>query len=85
MPSGQQAAAEFFDLAIRRFAAPHKALHAIRVLDLGCGAGELTAALLKRGYDVHGCDIQGPWTEPPVVALDRVRFISMEPYRLPYE
>lgn len=57
---------------------------AVRVLDFGCGAGGLVGALLDRGYDAHGCDIQGEWTRKPVVSVDRIRFITREPYTLPF-
>src|SRR5690606_37288427 len=38
----------------------------LRVLDLGCGEGHLSAALAKRGHDVTSVDI-----EPPRVAVPR--------------
>src|SRR5262245_36457660 len=34
-----------------------------RVLDYGCGAGQLVAAALARGHDAYGCDrYQGVWS-----------------------
>jgi len=39
-----------------------------RVLDLGCGAGQLTASVSKAGYEAWGVDVSGP-----MIARARVR------------
>lgn len=41
----------------RRLAALRRLKSVGRVLDVGCGAGELVADLLQRGYDAYGMDI----------------------------
>jgi 2-polyprenyl-3-methyl-5-hydroxy-6-metoxy-1,4-benzoquinol methylase len=33
----------------------------LKVLDFGCGAGNLVAALVRLGHDAYGCDIGGDW------------------------
>lgn len=71
------------DRAIRDlgdFASPR----GVRVLDFGCGAGNLVKALMEQGYDAWGCDVEGPYTLKPVVAYDRIRKIEQKPYRLPF-
>jgi SAM-dependent methyltransferase len=70
----------------------------VRVLDFGCGSGDLVREFLALGYDAHGCDIgvdwpagSGDWTRAPPAAAwtttfaDRLRPILPSPYRLPYE
>ena len=36
-----------------------------RVLDFGCGRGELVQQLRERGYDAYGCDPEADWTPEP--------------------
>jgi SAM-dependent methyltransferase len=50
----EHAAAFVIDLLRRR------GIERGRVLDLGCGAGQLAAALDNEGYDVWGADVSGP-------------------------
>ena len=50
------ATAQFFDRAIRDIARP-QGTGLVRVLDFGCGSGELVERLLALGYDAHGCDV----------------------------
>jgi SAM-dependent methyltransferase len=86
MVTDGRTAAEFLDGAIARVCGPDGADRgAIRVLDFGCGAGALIGRMQECGYDAYGCDIRGPWTLEPVVAADRIRFVTIEPYRLPYD
>jgi len=49
--SRQRIAVQLLDEALPRPA---------RVLDAGCGSGELAAKLVQRNYDVHGIDIAAP-------------------------
>src|SRR3954464_15880316 len=43
---------------IGRYAGSHR-----RVLDYGCGEGQLVAAAVARGHDAHGCDsYEGLWS-----------------------
>jgi SAM-dependent methyltransferase len=68
--------------AVRRYAAPGS-----RVLDLGCGTGELARALAAAGLQVTGCDVS------PSMLLQanrdggrRARWVQLEPgwQRLPF-
>jgi SAM-dependent methyltransferase len=70
----------------------------IRVLDFGCGSGDLVHELLAKGYDAYGCDIGADWPSDhgewkrglPATSWarnfsDRLSPIQPKPYRLPYE
>ncbi len=48
--------------------ARHHGLHGRRALDVACGTGKSFAPLLRRGYDVHACDLS-----PAMVARARLR------------
>jgi SAM-dependent methyltransferase len=57
-----------------------------RVLELGCGNGEMVAALRQRGLDAFGCDLQfkpGPRTEE-LREAGLLRAVETRPYRLPF-
>jgi SAM-dependent methyltransferase len=68
---------DFFHKAILEIAKIGTACPA-RVLDFGCGSGQLVERLLALGYDAYGCDIVLEQ------ATDRCRPIDLEPYRLPF-
>ena len=76
------ATAQFFDRAIRDIARP-QGTGLVRVLDFGCGSGELVERLLALGYDAHGCDV----VPAPAAgaAAQRYRRIELSPYRLPFD
>jgi SAM-dependent methyltransferase len=70
----------------------------VRVLDFGCGSGELVRELLGQGYDAFGCDIGSDWpadrgewqrglpaTKWATEFRDRLSPIQSKPYRLPYD
>jgi SAM-dependent methyltransferase len=57
----------------------------VKVLDLGCGAGQLVGALLTLGFDAYGCDVDHERRAAPRFALERLRLIPREDYRLPYD
>src|SRR5262249_50773782 len=79
------ATARFFDRAIGELAGFARA-GKVRVLDFGCGAGELVGHLLALGYDAHGCDIVLASDAPGIAAAaQRFRKIEQAPYRLPYD
>lgn len=76
---------------------PDRAAEELRVLDVGCGEGGLVVALLREGFDAHGCDIGADWpvdeaeawtrTSPLADAkcpAERLGAIGVSPYRLPY-
>jgi SAM-dependent methyltransferase len=73
------ATARFFDRAIAQFGGSGPAGR-IRVLDFGCGAGQLVDELLALGYDAWGCDIA---LAP--AAAKRCSAIGAAPYRFPFE
>jgi ubiquinone/menaquinone biosynthesis C-methylase UbiE len=65
-----------------------------KVLDIGCGAGDLTGKLLGRGFDAYGTDLEPNWetgdsrNSTPTLTQDlqdRLRVLTLEPYRLPFE
>jgi SAM-dependent methyltransferase len=79
------ATAQFFDRAIGELAGFARAGR-VRVLDFGCGAGELVGHLLALGYDAHGCDIVLASDAPGIAAApQRFKQIARAPYRLPYD
>jgi len=55
-----------------------------RVLDFGCGRGEMVGYLLSEGYDAYGCDTEVAWNETALPG-DRLGQIAADPYGLPYE
>lgn len=70
----------------------------IRVLDFGCGSGELVRGFISLGYDAYGCDIGADWPQDygewkrglPATSWarefrDRLSPIQSSPYRLPYD
>jgi SAM-dependent methyltransferase len=75
----------FFDRAIIELAQVGKTPQT-RVLDFGCGSGELVQRLVQLGYDAYGCDISFAH-EASTVKLDlqRCKQIQQGPYRLPFD
>ena len=77
-------AAAFIDVAIRKlggFDSPART----KVMDFGCGRGQMVDALLELGFDAYGCDIKAYWSGAPPSTSERLRTISQNPYRLPFE
>ena len=75
--------AVFMEVAIRElggFNHPSRT----RVLDFGCGTGQLLHGLLQRGFDAFGCDIAAYWSTGQPMAPERFSTISLTPYRLPF-
>ena len=57
-----------------------------RILDFGCGNGDLVYLFRGLGYDAFGCDMQfkeGPYAAE-LTASDHLRHIREEPYSLPF-
>ena len=79
------ATAHFFDRAISELARLENPPQ-VRVLDFGCGSGQLVQLLVELGYDAHGCDIVSAPEAPTVApARQRIKEISRAPYRFPFD
>jgi SAM-dependent methyltransferase len=74
----------FISIAISRIC-NFDAQRQIRVLDFGCGNGDLVTELTALGYDAFGCDVSPTWMDNPSASPDRFSLIGLGPYRLPYE
>ncbi len=57
----------------------------VKILDFGCGSGEMVRQFQELGYDAYGCDLKQKWLKNPAVPDARFKTILMQPYRLPYE
>jgi ubiquinone/menaquinone biosynthesis C-methylase UbiE len=49
-----------------------------RLLDLGCGTGQLACAFLRRGYDVTGCDVSPAMIDHARLESTDVRWCLLE-------
>jgi SAM-dependent methyltransferase len=80
------ATAHFFDRAIFEVAGLERG-DRIRVLDFGCGSGQLVDRMVELGYDAYGCDIHLAAAEWRSVASapQRLKRIDPAPYRLPFD
>lgn len=78
-------AAAFLQAAIREICGLNTPSQT-KVMDFGCGMGELVNNLSVLGYDAYGCDIESYWLETHVdTERERLKTISLIPYRLPYD
>jgi SAM-dependent methyltransferase len=79
-PEAAQAAA-FFDTALRQVAGL-SAMRQARVLDFGCGEGDLMRALAELGYTVSGCDVRlyGRASNNRAIGT-----ITTKPYHIPFD
>lgn len=57
----------------------------IKVLDFGCGSGDIVSYLCSLGYDAYGCDIAAAWEQKAGGPIERLAVIPTMPYRLPYD
>jgi SAM-dependent methyltransferase len=73
--------ARFFHRAIVELAHAGRSAP-LRVLDFGCGAGQLVDRLRALGYDAYGCDVV---LSNDALATGHCRRIDLEPYRLPFD
>src|SRR5881394_3486410 len=65
----------------------HPAGPGTRVLEIGCGNGEMVNALRDRGIEAFGCDLQfkqGPKTAA-LHDAGLLKLIELRPYRLPFD
>jgi SAM-dependent methyltransferase len=77
--------ARFFSRAIRELACLPQSSE-VRVLDFGCGSGELVERLVESGYDAYGCDVVLASSAPSIVSAPyRFKQINSTPYRLPFD
>ncbi|WP_029231320.1 class I SAM-dependent methyltransferase [Butyrivibrio sp. VCB2006] len=53
----------------------------MKILDFGCGDGEIVQGLLELGYDAQGVDIM----ESSALDSSYYKQIEMNPYRIPYD
>jgi SAM-dependent methyltransferase len=74
-------AARFLDQAIQHFMPGERSR--TRVLDFGCGSGELATTLASFGYPASGCDVKRYWDVTN--GTERLHVIEQSPYRLPFE
>jgi SAM-dependent methyltransferase len=75
-----EGAARFFDQAIKELANGNLSY---KVLDFGCGSGQLVRELSAFGYTVYGCDVVLDDDNKSEKGL--LRKIEIQPYKLPYE
>lgn len=69
----------FFNTAIKELAGGNLSF---KILDFGCGAGQLVKELRSLGYDAYGCDVfLDSKTESENGFLKK---ITMEPYKIPF-
>ncbi len=59
----------------------------LKILDFGCGAGNLVVEMIEYGYDSYGCDLtfkSGPHVES-LKSQQRLQLIDLDTYTLPFE
>ena len=56
-----------------------------KVMDFGCGKGNLVHALHRLGFDAYGCDVKNYWTEEDLPVSEKLKTIPLSPYRLPFD
>lgn len=56
----------------------------IKLMDFGCGRGNLVKRFLELGYDAYGCDIKPHWQNEMHGEADRFSTISNAPYRISF-
>ena len=83
MQGNSNDAAAFIEAAIKKLGGfDHPA--SAKVLDFGCGTGQLVHDLFRRGFDTYGCDTRAYWVEENLPVSDRLSTICLRPYRLPF-
>ena len=84
MPEDINKVAAFIEAAIEELGAFNPAAPA-KVMDFGCGRGQLVHALSKLGFDTYGCDITAYWLGDHLPISEGLSTISLSPYRLPFD
>src|SRR5690349_3902803 len=77
-------AAAFIEAAIKQVSGFDSAPRT-KVLDFGCGKGQMVGALLQRGFDAYGCDVKAYWSDGESARAERLKTISQNPYSLPFD
>lgn len=68
-------------LVSQRTEAKNREICEIRLLDFGCGRGDLVRTLDNFGYSAYGCDVIKNWSfDDP-----KFKLIRQSPYRIPFE
>lgn len=57
----------------------------VKVMDFGCGKGQLVRDLCQLGFDAYGCDVKAYWLDGQSSISERLSTISISPYQLPFE
>jgi ubiquinone/menaquinone biosynthesis C-methylase UbiE len=70
----------FFDRAIAEIAILSGRKN-IKILDFGCGAGDLANEFSRLGYDAYGCDV---FDSRAFSSWGHFRRINRDPYRIPF-
>jgi len=73
----------FFEAAIKEFCSFNH-LKQTKILDFGCGEGQLVIALSQLGFDAFGCDMVDYWSDDHFPLPERLSTIH-HPYRLPFD
>ena len=66
--------------AVEAFVGTH--VPAGAALDVGCGAGNLSAGLARRGFEVYGCDISAPMIARAITRVSRVDPAAADRFRV---
>lgn len=59
----------------------------VRILDFGCGNGDIVSTYLDEGYDAYGCDVsfKDGQNVDRLRSARLIRLIEMSPYTIPFE
>lgn len=72
----------FLTRAMKQLCGIERSNKQVKVLDFGCGQGNLVDALIQRGFDAYGCDIENYWQ---ISKQEVLKTIIKSPYQLPFD